>query len=92
MPPLSTLDPALSDFVHTSWAAVFVPRATPEPAVLRLHRALAAALADADVQAFMASTGGDRAAAMTPAELDRFYEGEIRLYQALAKEVGVTAQ
>ena len=61
-------------------------------AALRLHRALAAALADADVQAYMASTGGDRAAAMTPADLDRFYDGEIRLYQALAKEIGVTAQ
>ena len=30
VPPLSTLDPALSDFVHISWAAVFVPRATAE--------------------------------------------------------------
>ena len=92
VPLLSTLDPALADFVHTSWAAVFVPRATTEAAALRLQRALAAALADADVQAFMASTGGDRAGPMTPAALDRFYEGEIRLYQALAKEIGVTPQ
>ena len=92
VPTLSTLDPALSDFVHTSWAAVFVPRATPEAAALRLHSALAAALADADVQAFMDATGGDRAPAMTPRALARFYDGEIRLYQALAKEVGITAQ
>lgn len=92
VPTLSTLDPALSDFVHTSWAAVFVPRATPEAAALRLHAALAAALGDADVQAFMDATGGDRAPAMTPADLARFYDGEIRLYQALAKEVGITAQ
>jgi tripartite-type tricarboxylate transporter receptor subunit TctC len=90
--PLATLDPLLSDFVHISWAAVFVSRATSEPAALRLHRALAAALADADVQAYIDSTGGERAAAMTPADLDRFYQGEIRLYQALAKEVGVTPQ
>jgi len=92
VPALSTLDPALADFVHTSWAAVFVPRSTTEAAALRLQRSLAAALADADVQAYMASTGGDRAAAMTPADLDRFYDGEIRLYQALAREIGVTAQ
>ena len=78
--------------MHISWAAVFVPRATPEAAVLRLQRALAASLADADMQAYIDSTGGDRAPAMTPAELDRFYEGEIRLYQSLAREVGVTAQ
>jgi tripartite-type tricarboxylate transporter receptor subunit TctC len=92
VPLLSTLDPALADFVHTSWAAVFVPRATSDAATLRLQRGLAAALADAEVQAYMESTGGDRAAPMTPAELDRFYDGEIRLYQALARDVGVTAQ
>jgi tripartite-type tricarboxylate transporter receptor subunit TctC len=92
VPPLSALDLAFADFVHTSWAAVFVPRTTSEAGALRLQRALAAALADADVQAYMASTGGDRAAAMSPADLDRFYDDEIRLYQALAKEIGVTAQ
>ena len=90
--PLSTLDPALADFVHTSWAAVFAPRATSDVAVSRLQRALAAALADAEVRAYIESTGGDRAGPMTAAELDRFYDGEIRLYQALARDVGVTAQ
>jgi len=92
VPTLSTLDPALSDFVHTSWAAVFVPRATSEASALRLHAALAAALADADVQAFIDASGADRAPAATPADLARFYLGEIRLYQALAKEVGISTQ
>ena len=42
VPAPSTLDPALADFVHTSWAAVFVPRSTTEAAALRLQRADAA--------------------------------------------------
>jgi tripartite-type tricarboxylate transporter receptor subunit TctC len=38
------------------------------------------------------STGGDRAGPMSQAELDRYYQGEIRLYQALARELGVLPQ
>jgi tripartite-type tricarboxylate transporter receptor subunit TctC len=92
VPLLSELDPALSDFVHTTWAAIFVPRSTAEPTVQRLHRALATALADPDVQTFLDAGGGERAGPMTPAELDRFYEGETHLYRALARELGVTVQ
>ena len=92
VPLLSTLDPALAGFVHTTWAAVFVPRAAPEQAAQRLHRSLAAALADPGVQAFLDAGGGERAAPMSLAELDRFYQGEARLYQALSRELNVTAR
>ena len=92
VPLLSRLDPAMAGFVHSTWSAVFVPRAAPEQAAQRLHRSLAAALADPDVQAFLDAGGGERAAPMSLAELDRFYQGEARLYQALARELNVTAR
>jgi tripartite-type tricarboxylate transporter receptor subunit TctC len=92
VPLLSALDPALTDFVHTTWAAVFVPRTTPEAAVQRLQRALAVGLADADVQAYLDAGGGERPGPMSAADLDRFYQGETRLYQALARDLGVTAR
>ena len=92
VPLLSTLDPALAGFVHTTWAAVFVPRAASEQAAQRLHRTLAAALADPEVQAFLDVGGGERAAPMLLADLDHFYQGEARLYLALSRELNVTAR
>jgi tripartite-type tricarboxylate transporter receptor subunit TctC len=92
VPLLSALDPALVGFVHTTWAAVFVPRAAPEQTAQRMHRTLAATLADADVQAYLDAGGGERAAPMSLAELERFYQGEARLYQALSRELNVSAR
>lgn len=67
-----------------------MPRAAPEQAAQRLHRILAAALADPQVQAFLDTGGGEHAAPMSLAELDRFYQGEARLYQALSRELNLT--
>jgi len=76
VPTLSTLDPALAGFVHITWAAAFVPRAAADP----------------DVRAFIDAGGGERAAPMSLAELERFYQGEARLYQALSRELNVAAR
>lgn len=90
--PLSRQDKALADFDYGTWAAVLVPRTMPEASVQRLHQALYQALADAEVRAYIAASGAEPAEPQTLAQLDRFYQGEIRTYQALARELGVTPQ
>lgn len=91
--PLAQQDRALAGFVYGTWAAVLVPRATPEAVVQRLHQALARVLADAEVRHYSLSTGVEPPPEpLTLAQLDAFYQGEIQLYQALARELGVTPQ
>ncbi|MGC3986400.1 MAG: tripartite tricarboxylate transporter substrate binding protein [Pseudorhodoferax sp.] len=92
LPPLSQQDKALGDFIYGTWGAVLVPRNQPEATVQRLHAALAKALAEPELRAYTASTGTEPADPMTLAELDQFYQGEIRLYQALARELGIQPQ
>ncbi len=87
--PISAADPALADFVHGTWGAVFVSRLLPEDEVRRLHRALTIACHEPAFQAQTLATGSEPAPAMTLAELERFFEGEVKLYQAIAREVGV---
>lgn len=90
--PLARQDPALAAFDYGTWGALLVPRHTPQATVERLHQALYQALDDADVKAYVAAGGMDPAPPMTLAQLDQFYQGETRLYQSLAKELGVTPQ
>lgn len=91
--PLAQQDRALADFVYGTWGAVLVPRSAPEATVQRLHQALAKALADADVRTYNLTNGMEPPPEpLTLAQLDAFYQGETRLYQALARELGVTPQ
>ena len=90
--PLSQLDAALRDFVYGTWGAVFVPRSTSEGAVQRLHKALADAAKDADVQAYLNGSGMAPPGPLSLAQLDQFYRAETVLYQGLARELGITPQ
>lgn len=90
--PLSRQDPRLAGFVYGTWAAVLVPRATPEATVQRLHQVLTTALKDPDVQAHTLASGLEPAPSMTLAQLDHFYQTETRLYEAMAREIGITPQ
>jgi len=92
IPLLSKLDPVLKDFVYTSWAAVFVPRTLPEAMTQRLHAAIKTGLESGEVRAFADSIALERVPPMSLAELEGFYQGEIRQYQAMAKAIGVTPQ
>ena len=89
VPPISRQEAALSDFVHGTWAAVFVARSLPEAEVRRLNQALNVACHDAQFQAQTAASGSDPAPPMTLAELERFFDSEIRLYQSMAREMGL---
>lgn len=91
--PLAQQDKALADFVYGTWAAVLVPRTTPEARVQALHQALAKALQDPDVRSYALGSGVEPPPEpLTLAQLEQFYQGETRLYQTLARELGVTPQ
>lgn len=90
--PLPPQDPRLGGFVYGTWAAVLVSRATPEVTVQRLHHVLTAALKDPDVQAHTLASGLEPAPPMTLAQLDNFYQTETRLYEAMAREIGISPQ
>ncbi|WP_251969346.1 Bug family tripartite tricarboxylate transporter substrate binding protein [Sphaerotilus microaerophilus] len=92
LPTLSSTDRRLADFVHHTWAALFVSRSLPAGEVQRLHAAVAASLADPEVIRYSQSTGVEVASPMSLEELERFYAGETRQYQALAKSLGVLPQ
>lgn len=87
--PLSQLDPALAQFVHGTWGAVFVSRNLPEAQVQRLHQALGAACQDPQFQAQTLATGSDPAPAMSLIELERFYQSEARVYSSMAQQMGL---
>jgi tripartite-type tricarboxylate transporter receptor subunit TctC len=89
LPLLSRLDPTLTDFVYSSWAAVFAPKATPAAQIEKFHAALAVATADAEFRAFIEAAAIERAEAMSLVALERFYQGEILTYRQLAKEIGI---
>jgi tripartite-type tricarboxylate transporter receptor subunit TctC len=90
--PLSQQDKALSDFIYGTWGAVLIPRKQPEATVQRLYAALAKALAEPEIRAYTVASGMETVDAMSLADLDQFYQGEIRTYQALARELGVKPQ
>lgn len=87
--PLSRQDSALSDFVHGTWGAVFVSRSLPDEEVRRLFRALSVACHEPQFQAQTAASGSDPAPVMTLQETERFFEEETRLYQSMAREIGI---
>lgn len=90
--PLGRQDKALAGFDYGTWAAVLVPRSTPENTVQQLHQALSKALENTELQQYTSAGGVVSAGPMSLAELDRFYQQETRLYQTLAREIGVTPQ
>lgn len=92
VPTMQSQAPALKDFVYFAWGAVLVNRNTPEAAVERLNKAFNVAIQAPEVRAFLKSNGTDPAPPMSLAELERFYAAETKLYQDLARVIGVVAE
>ena len=87
--PISKSDPGLSDFIHGTWGAIFVAKTAQEEQVRRLHKALTAACHEAQFQSQTLASGSEPAPPMTLVELERFFDEETRLYQAMAREMGI---
>lgn len=89
VPPLSSSNENLRDFVYGTWIAFFVSAKTPDATVERLNRAIVDAMQDAAFREYVMSTGMELAARNTVADMVDFQKTETSLYQGLAKRIVV---
>ena len=89
VPTITSQSPAMKDFVYGTWVALLVSKSTPADVVGRLHQALAVAMKDSELQAYVTSTGMEMAQPMSMPDLDKFYQQETKTYQTLARTIGV---
>ena len=74
------------------WTGFFVPKATPEDVVVKLHKAIGATLQDPTVRKQLGEQTQLAAVPMTLAEAARFYETETARYRAIAKQINLQPQ
>ncbi len=78
----------LPDFETMSWYAIFAPRATPMPIVMRLNREFNAALADPGVRTRLAAISADPAPLSQP-EFAAFYQREIAMWRDVIRRAAM---
>lgn len=83
---------ALPKLNYKIWTGFFVPKATPEEVVVRLHRAIGATLQDPTVRKQLGEQTQLAAAPMTLAEAAKFFETETARYRAIAKQINLQPQ
>ena len=82
----------MSDFVFDIWIGLQVAKSTPDAVVQKLNQAMNEAIKSEAFVKGMNSTGSQVPAAMSVAELDKFYYGEVDRYRALFKAANVEPQ
>lgn len=89
-PDVPTLEEAgLPGVVVPSWAAIFVPRATPAPVIARFNAAIREALDDLALRARFLELGVDPRAS-TPEELDRIVDRDFTFWGPVVRAANVT--
>lgn len=78
----------LPGYQSAAWFAFMAPRATPRPIIDRLHREIAAAMADPAVRARFADTGAEALAA-TPEETGRHISAEVAKWRDIINKAGI---
>jgi tripartite-type tricarboxylate transporter receptor subunit TctC len=89
LPDLPTAqEQGLKDFEFANWLAFFLPRATPQPIVLKLHTAAVATLASPAVQERLRQLGAEPVdpARNAPDQLPAFVKSEIAKWARIIKE------
>jgi tripartite-type tricarboxylate transporter receptor subunit TctC len=91
LPKVPTVEEALGlkGFVAAAWQGLVVPKATPDPAVARLTKALANALRQEPVRARMREIGLEPLEG-GPAEMRRLTEAERSVWVPLIRSLGIT--
>lgn len=74
-----------------SWFGLFAPRGTPQPVIDKLGADIAAAVADAQVQARLKELGAEPIG-NTPAQFQAYVDAEVRRWGALVQQSGATAE
>jgi len=90
--PLIDESAGFDDFAFDIWAALTVPKGTPENVMVTLNDALARALTYPEVKQGLESTGSRVAQKMSIAEQAQLYANEVDRYQKIAKLVGIEPQ
>jgi tripartite-type tricarboxylate transporter receptor subunit TctC len=84
--------PRLSGFEFDSWAAVVVPRNTPDAVASRINKAVYDALQNPETRAAFEATGNLIVNPTSVADLDRVYRDEVARYQAIARSINFQPQ
>ena len=89
IPDVATIaESGFAGYESDTWVGTFVPRATPDGVVARLHAATLAALKDPAVAARMESQAGFVIGG-SPAELDAVVSREIKQFSQVVREQGL---
>ena len=89
IPEVATIaESGFAGYESDTWVGTFVPRATPEAVVAKLHAATLAALKDPAVAARMESQAGFIIGG-SPAELDALVAREIKQFTQVVREQGL---
>lgn len=94
LPDLATArKQGLKDFEVGNWMALFLPKGTPGPIVLKLHEAAVATLKASDVQARLKQLGAEPIAPNRGAlaNLQEFVESEIVKWASIIREANIKA-
>ena len=92
LPDIPTMDEAgLPGFEATTWHGLVAPDGTPKDIVATLHRAVVAALNDAEVQHSLTELGVD-IVGDSPEEFSAYIQAEIPKWAAVIKASGAAAQ
>ena len=81
----------VAGYESDTWIGTFVPRATPEMIVRKLHLATLAALADPAVRAKIESQAGTVTGG-SPADLDALVSKEIKQFTKVVQDQGIKAE
>ena len=89
LPDVPTIaESGFAGYESDTWVGIFVPRATPDAVVAKLHAAMLAALKDPAVAARMESQAGFIIGG-SPTELDALVAREIKQYTQVVREQGL---
>ena len=82
----------LQGFEFDSWAAIVVPRSTPDAVANQINKAVYEAVQNPEVRTAFEATGNTVVNPTPVAELDRVYRAEVARYQAIAKSINFEPQ
>lgn len=90
--PSVTESRALKTFTYKINTGYFVRKDTPQPVVDALHRSLTKVLFDGDLRKTLIGMGQEVSDPLRPEETAKAYNDEIKLYQGIARSIGLKAQ
>lgn len=94
IPHIPSVDqaPELKGFHYQIGTGYYVRRDTPQPVVDALHRALTKVLFDTELRANLTALGMDMSPPLRIEDAAKLYAQEVRLYQGIARDIGLQAQ